>query len=205
MFDLRGHGFSGAFSTTKQHVTETDPQIRYPFQQNGFNGEMISWGDNEAQDIQMIIEHHLNKRTEKGLPNYEEVIGIALCYGGYIFAQTAARFPTLFNKLILDGVCHQPLAGHYPPPNPQPLTHFLQEIKVPVLFIKGSTEHLYDDKALFKMAQTLRQPFLIFHSCRNHCRSYLEEPNAYTAITNLFIDYSFSDCVTLLKEKKETL
>ena len=63
----------------------------------GINPKQVRLGLSEELDVAAIVSHVCKHKK------YASVIGLGVCYSGLIFMKTAALYPTLFTKLILDG------------------------------------------------------------------------------------------------------
>jgi len=85
-FDYRGHMYrkSKWYSPRTWRLLEVDPRETH-------------LGLSEEKDVHAIVTHACKQKK------YSAVVGIGVCYSGLIFVKTAALYPHLFSKLILDG------------------------------------------------------------------------------------------------------
>ena len=63
----------------------------------GIDRKLVTLGQNEDQDVKAIIDVALRRKK------YDKVIGLGICYSSLNFVKVAAKYPNLFDKLILDG------------------------------------------------------------------------------------------------------
>ncbi len=91
LFDFRGHGYEAA--PTPFFGTSLSKHLF------GADANQLTFGKKEELDVLAVVSH-----IKKLKPNPEyKTYGIGACYGAFVFLKTAARYPNLFNKLVLDG------------------------------------------------------------------------------------------------------
>jgi len=90
-FDFRGHGY--------EEENPLLPTTWKSFSKKllGIDRKKARLGLCEEQDVKAIVEHTKSKYE------YNQVIGLGICYSTCIFVKTAALYPQIFDKLILDG------------------------------------------------------------------------------------------------------
>ncbi len=90
-FDYRGHGIK----ETKLLKPKTWKNIfEYTI---GIDPKQVRLGLKEELDVHSIVSHVCKHKK------YTNVIGLGICYSGLVFIKTAALYPHLFTKLVLDG------------------------------------------------------------------------------------------------------
>jgi pimeloyl-ACP methyl ester carboxylesterase len=87
-FDMRGHGFKTGRGLINYFT--------------GVEAGTVSFGQKEHLDVKAIVDE------VKRLKEYDEVVGVGLCYSALIFNKSASIYPDLFDRIILDG-CWQSL------------------------------------------------------------------------------------------------
>lgn len=90
-FDYRGQG--------KESSNPLRPASWQSFSKRlfGIERKTVRLGQSEELDVQAIVSKATSQKK------YSQVVGLGLCYSGLIFVKTAALYPTMFHKLILDG------------------------------------------------------------------------------------------------------
>jgi pimeloyl-ACP methyl ester carboxylesterase len=90
-FDYRGHGYKkssllkpSSWKSMFEHVM-------------GIDRKKVRLGQCEEKDVYAIVSHVCRHKK------YNAVVGLGVCYSGLIFIKTAAIYPQLFTKLVLDG------------------------------------------------------------------------------------------------------
>lgn len=63
----------------------------------GIERKTVRLGQSEELDVHAIVSKALSQKK------YTQVVGLGVCYSGLILVKTAALFPNMFHKLILDG------------------------------------------------------------------------------------------------------
>ncbi len=92
MFDFRGHGYDEDHppsfwkSSISQYFFEADARV-------------ATIAKKEELDVLAVAKR---VRQLKNNPNYK-LYGVGVCYGALVFLKTAANFPHVFDKLVLDG------------------------------------------------------------------------------------------------------
>jgi len=94
LFDFRGHGYQefklGDINTWPMNLLEIVPGVN-------IDPNEVTLGQEEDHDVAAIVTAFKKRKT------YTEVHGLGVCYGAFVFLKTAAQFPTIFDRLILDG------------------------------------------------------------------------------------------------------
>lgn len=90
-FDYRGHGY------TKSKLFKPKTWKNLSQQLLGVDPKKVRLGLSEEKDVHAIVQQACR------LKKYTNIIGLGVCYSGLIFIKTAALYPNLFTKLILDG------------------------------------------------------------------------------------------------------
>lgn len=90
-FDYRGQG--------KESSNPLRPATWQSFSKRlfGIERKTVRLGQSEELDVHAIVSKALSQKS------YSQVVGLGMCYSGLIFVKTAALFPKMFHKLILDG------------------------------------------------------------------------------------------------------
>ena len=90
-FDYRGHGFESQHPLRPATWTSLSKRIF------GIDRKQVTLGQHEDQDVKAIIDVALKRKK------YDKVVGLGICYSTLNFVKVAAKYPNLFDQLILDG------------------------------------------------------------------------------------------------------
>jgi pimeloyl-ACP methyl ester carboxylesterase len=90
-FDYRGHGYK------KSNLLQPKTWKNFFEHTIGIDPKQVRLGLSEELDVAAIVNHVCKHKK------YNSVVGLGVCYSGLIFIKTAALYPNLFTKLILDG------------------------------------------------------------------------------------------------------
>lgn len=91
IFNYRGHGDHSSHPLRPNTWKSLSKRLF------GIDSKHVTLGEHEEKDVFAIVKEVQRKYT------YKETIGLGVCYSGLIFTKTAALYPNLFNRLILDG------------------------------------------------------------------------------------------------------
>lgn len=90
-FDYRGHGYEEATFFKPRTWKNLSKMIL------GIDRTKVRLGLCEEKDVKAIVETACRRKK------YTSVVGLGICYSGLIFVKSAALYPDLFTKLVLDG------------------------------------------------------------------------------------------------------
>jgi len=93
-FDYRGHGYEKTSLLKPRTWKNLSKAVL------GIDRKQVRLGLSEHADVKAIVQaacHH---------KKYTNVVGLGICYSGLILIKTAALYPDLFTKLIIDGCWH---------------------------------------------------------------------------------------------------
>ncbi|QQR48740.1 alpha/beta fold hydrolase [bacterium] len=92
LFDFRGQGIKD-FSLFKIGTWS----LNLAENTFGMDSSLASLGQEEDIDVVTVVNHF------KAQKHYTKVCGLGICYGAFIFLKTAAMYPGIFDRIILDG------------------------------------------------------------------------------------------------------
>lgn len=208
MFDQRGAGYSGLKSDDPiikgKDVASLGYNCERPYIKDlgsylKTDTKYWGWGDVESEDVRLVIEHYRNQKQQSDQVGYDQVIGVGLCYSAYVFARAQSQLPTLFDKLILDGVTETPTSTFSAPNNRRHVREFFDKITIPIMLVHGAKDECITQWSFNRIASAVRVPYIVFNSHTRHVVSLLHEPEAYKTVSNMFIDYFIEECAAILK------
>lgn len=98
IFDFRGHGFRPCLLTNPSTWC-LNPTKKF----FGIDGNLVRFGHDEDKDVYAVVDGFKKVKYQKDGKAYTYVFGLGLCYGAFILSKTAAVYPGIFDKLIVDG------------------------------------------------------------------------------------------------------
>lgn len=107
LFDFRGHGYTPGIMCSTVDIDK--PACNLAKGGFGIDSSVVGFGKYEHEDVISVISSFKNLRQDRSYKQplryapYRQVFGLGVCYSAFIFLKTAAQYPGLFDKLVLDG------------------------------------------------------------------------------------------------------